>query len=328
MNGSPLRFGVVGCASIAWRRMLPALVANPDVRLVAIASRDAAKAARFCDRFGGEPVAGYGELLDRPDVDAVYVPLPPMIHTEWVERALLAGKHVLSEKPLAPTEAEATALVELASARDLALVESFMFLCHSQHVTVRKLVADGVIGELRNLTAEFAFPAKASADIRYVPDVGGGALTDIGVYPVRTALMYLGSDLEVVGSTLHFDPARGVDLGGTALLSTPNGVTAQLTFGMEHSYRSRYELWGSAGRVVVQWAYTPPPTHSPLIRIEQQDRIEELTLPPEDQFGNVVRAFVARVRDGIPSGLEGDAVLAQAALVDRVRASAVVRPSR
>lgn len=322
----PLRLGVVGCAGIAWRRMLPAVAANPDVTLVAVASRDAAKARVFTDRFGGEPVAGYDRLLARDDLDAVYVPLPALLHAEWIERALRAGKHVLSEKPLAATYEDAAALVALAEARGLVLLESFMFLCHPQHARVRELVADGVIGELRTLTAEFASPSKSFDDIRWRPDIGGGALTDIGVYPVRTALLHLGPEVEVVGAVLDVDHGRGVDTAGAALVTGPDGTTGQLSWGMRHSYRSRYALWGSAGRISVQWAYTPPPTHQPVIRIEQQSRVEELTLPADDQFARVVAAFVARVRHGEPSGLEGESVLRQAQLVDRVRELALLRP--
>ncbi|MEH0424363.1 Gfo/Idh/MocA family protein [Streptomyces sp. B21-083] len=326
MTAKPLRMGVIGCAAIAARRMLPALVADPDTEVTAIASRREAKARSFTDRFGGEPVEGYDRLLERSDIDAVYVPLPALLHAEWIERALRAGKHVLSEKPLAATRKDAEGLVALAAARDLVLLESFMFLTHSQHAFVRAKVAEGAIGSLRHLTAEFAFPAKSTDDIRYLPDVGGGALTDIGVYPIRTALMYLPGELDVLGAWLHFDQERGVDLGGSALIGSPDGVAAHLTFGMEHSYRSQYALWGSHGRISVRWAYTPPPTHAPLIRIEQQDRVEEITLPPEDQFANVVSAFVARVRQGVPSGLEGESVIAQAALVDKVRAQALTSP--
>lgn len=322
----PLRIGVIGCAGIAWRRMLPAITANPDVRLAAVASRDEAKARVFTDRFGGEPVAGYDRLLERGDIDAVYVPLPALLHAEWITRALRAGKHVLSEKPLAATYESAAELVALADARGLTLLESFMFLCHSQHTRVRELVADGVIGELRSLTAEFAFPSKGFDDIRWKPDIGGGALTDIGVYPVRTALLHLGPDVDVVGATLDVDPERAVDTAGAALVVAPGGESGHLTWGMRHSYRSRYALWGDDGRISVQWAYTPPPTHQPVIRIERQDHVEELTLPAEDQFAKVVAAFVARIRHGEPSGLEGESVLRQAQLVDQVRQSAR-RPS-
>ncbi|WP_131740846.1 Gfo/Idh/MocA family protein [Actinomadura roseirufa] len=323
MNAGPLRIGVIGCADIAWRRMLPALAANPEVRLTALASRDPAKARRFAGRFGGEPVTGYEALLERPDVDAVYVPLPAMLHAPWVERALRSGRHVLAEKPLAPSAPEAEALVALAASRGLALLENFMFLRHSQHERVRDLLAQGVIGEVRALTAEFAFPPVPGDRPVYRPDVGGGVLTDVGVYPVRTALLYLGSGLEVSGAHLHVDEDRGVDVSGAALLTAPDGRTAHLTWGMERFYRSRYALWGSAGRIEVPWAFTPPPGHRPVIRVERPDRAEELTLPADDQFAAVVTDFVARVRDGVPSVLEGEPLVAQARLVDRVRSRAL-----
>ncbi|MFJ3973831.1 Gfo/Idh/MocA family protein [Streptomyces sp. NPDC090021] len=333
-RGSPLRIGVLGCADIAWRRMLPAIAGCPDTRLVAIASRDAAKAARFTGRFGGEPVVGYDRLLERPDVDAVYVPLPVALHAPWVERALRAGKHVLCEKPLTGTPQGTARLVALAAESGLALLENYMFLSHRRHALVRTLVADGAIGELRHLSAEFAVPPRDPADIRYRPELGGGALLDIAGYPVRTAQWYLGDELTVVGAWLN-EAAGGVDVSGAALLAGPEGVTAQLTFGMDHVYGARYVLWGSTGRVTVPLAYTPPAAAGTSVVLEGRDGGRELVVPPDDQFTRTLLAFVARVREGVPSDLEGAPLVRQAELVDRIRraaASAAVsasgRPAR
>lgn len=314
----PVRFGVLGCASIAWRRMLPAMSTCPDVHVTAIASREYAKAKEFTERFGGEPVEGYGDLLARDDIDAVYVPLPAALHAEWVERAVRAGKHVLSEKPLTTDLRTAAHLVTAAAERDVVLAESLMFLCHSQHDTARRLLAQGVIGDLRTVTAEFAFPPKPASDMRYRPE-SGGALVEIGVYPARTALMYLGEDLHVAGSRIRHHPDHGVDISGAALLSTPGGEIAHLTWGMEHSYRSSYELWGSSGRIIVEWAYTPPASHPPVIRIERQDHQERLTLPADNQFAKTLQAFVGEVRDRADSGLTGKHILRLAALMERIR---------
>jgi NDP-hexose-3-ketoreductase len=318
-DAAPIRFGVLGCASIAERRMLPALTSRAEATLVAIASRDEAKAAAFTARFGGEPVAGYQELLDRPDIEAVYLPLPVMLHAEWIERALLAGKHVLAEKPLTADPQQSRRLVALAAERGLVLVENFMFLRHSQHATVRKLLADGAIGCVRTLTADLAFPPPPAENRRYRPE-DGGSLLELGVYPLRTALLYLGDDLQPLGGTRRRDSASGIDIAGSALLSTPDGTTAALNWGMEHSYRSAYELWGSAGRLVVEWAYTPLVGHAPVIRIEQHDRLERLVLAPDDQFGNVVTAFAHAVRHDTDTGLQGTPILQMADLVAAVRA--------
>ncbi|MER6998695.1 Gfo/Idh/MocA family oxidoreductase [Streptomyces sp. NPDC000410] len=317
-----MRIGVLGCADIAWRRMLPALVGHPSVEVVAIGSRDAAKAAAFARRFGGEPVTGYEAVLARSDVEAVYVPLPPALNADWTRRALEADKHVLCEKPLTSTARQASELRELARARGRALFENYMFLCHPQHHVVDELLATGQIGHVRSLTAEFTIPGKPAGDIRHRRDLDGGALTGVGVYPLRTALRYLGPGLEVAGAYLKPDPRTGVDTGGAALLTAPDGAVAQLSFGLEHAYRSRYELTGSRGRITVPWAYTPPADRTALVHLERDGSREELLVPPQDQFRSVVTAFVEGVRSGAPSPLTGEALSDQARLVEDLRAAA------
>ncbi|CAM3873308.1 Gfo/Idh/MocA family protein [Kibdelosporangium persicum] len=322
----PLKCGVLGCSDIASRRTLPAMAASPLVDITAIASRDEGKAADLAARFGSEPVTGYERLLARPDVEAVYISLPPVCHAEWIERALRAGKHVLAEKPMTATAELTESRVALAESLGLALLENFMFLCHSQHRTVRGLVADGAIGELRTVIAEYAFPGKSPDNWRYQPGLGGGSLLDVGGYPIRTALTYLGDALDVAGATLRYDPKHGVDVSGSALLCTADGKTAHVLFGMDRSYKCGYQLWGSEGRIVVEWAYTPTAAHRPVVRVERQDAVQVLTLPADDHFVGVLTAFVNRVRHGVNTELEGKPVVRQAALVDRVRMAAVRRP--
>lgn len=318
----PVRIGVLGCASVAWRRTLPAFAESARAEVVAVASRDAAKAARFAARFGGDPVTGYDELLARPDVEAVYVPLPTGLHAHWCARALEAGKHVLAEKPLAVSAAEAETLVALARRTGRVLMENRMFVHHAQHAEVRRLVAEGAIGEPRVLTAAMAFPPLPADDVRYQPDLGGGALLDAGFYPLHAALMLLTGPLEVVGAHLHEDPERGgVDIRGDVLLRDANGVTAHLTFGFDHGYRAGYELWGSRGRLVLARAFTPPPSWQPVIRIERQDRVEELTLAPGHQFLTTIDRFATAVRDGEPLAEHLETAVRGAALMDAVRAA-------
>lgn len=319
---TPLRFGTLGCAEFARRRMLPAMAAGPDTEVAAVASRDAAKAAETAARFGGTAVHGYAELLERDDVDAVYVPLPPALHAEWAEKALLAGKHVLAEKPLTTDAARTGALFDLARDRGLVLMENVMFVHHSQHTVVKRLVRDGAIGEPRALHTTFTVPRLPEGDIRYRRALGGGALWDIGIYPVRAALHLLGDRLELIGAQLTMGDGCEVDTAGTALLATPEGVAAQLTFGMDHSYRNTYELAGSEGRIIVDRAFTPPADHSPLLRIERAGGTEERRLEPDDQVAGTLAAFVSAVRTGSPGP---DRVCrVQAALLDAIRASAVV----
>ncbi|MFD6613552.1 Gfo/Idh/MocA family protein, partial [Micromonospora chalcea] len=191
--------------------------------------------------FGCRAIHGYEELLEQDDIHAVYVPLPAALRPRWVEAALRTGRHVLAEKPLSTRHARTSELLELAASRDLVLMENVMFVHHRRHEVVRRMVADGALGELRSFHAAFTIPPLADSDIRHQPELGGGALMDVGIYPLRAALHLLGPELDIIGACLAQGAGRQVDTSGAALLCTPDGVTAQITFGMEHAYRSAYE---------------------------------------------------------------------------------------
>ncbi|AVZ73100.1 oxidoreductase [Streptomyces lunaelactis] len=314
-----LRIGVMGCADIAWRRTLPAMAGNPAVEIAAIASRSKSSAVEFTDRFGGVPLEGYESLLDQDGLDALYIPLPGLLHAEWVERALRAGKHVLVEKPMTGSHAETVRLVELARASGLVLLENYMFLHHSQHEAVRRTLADGAIGELRGFSSTFTIPPKPAGDIRYQSEVGGGPFLDFGGYPVRAAQYFLGSELRVVGAVFRHHEEHRVAMSGSVLLCTPDGIPAQLTFGMEHSYGNSYSLSASTGRLTLDRAFTPPPTYQPVLRIERQDHSEERTLPADDQFANIVDTFVQAVLGERCVREHQEGTLRQAALIQQIQ---------
>ncbi|MGX9886903.1 Gfo/Idh/MocA family protein [Streptomyces sp. NPDC002276] len=318
---APLRLGLLGCADIAQRRALPSLARLRDFTLTAVASRDPGKAKHFARRFGAEPVAGYEELLLRGDLDAVYIPLPAALHAPWAFRALEAGLNVLVEKPAAVTAEEADRLTRLARRRGLVVMENFAFVHHSQQETVRTLLADGAIGELRSLSAEFAFPPLPTTDIRYRPELGGGALLDAGVYPLRAARMFLGDDLEVTGATLRVDTEHQVDVAGAALLTGPSGISAQVGFGFVHSYRCGYTLWGTAGRITLERAYSAPDDFAPVLVLERSGRTERHRLAADQQFTTLFGNFAAAIRRRDVAGPAHD-VERQAHLVERVAATA------
>ncbi|WP_028568634.1 Gfo/Idh/MocA family protein [Salinispora tropica] len=321
-----IRLGVLGCASIALRRFLPAINEATGIELRAVASRDPARARTVAERFGCRAVDGYDELLDRADIDAVYIPLPTGLHAYWVSRALAAGKHVLSEKPLTSDHVTARDLVNQAERAGLWLMENYMFLHHRQHEVILDLVARGRIGETRLFAASFGIPPLAPTNWRYHGEFGGGALLDVGVYPLRAATYFLGPELDVVGSVLRTCPVRGVDLAGHALLRTPSGVTAELSFGFEHAYRSCYSLWGERARLTLDRAFTPPETRQPVIRIEADGHAEEVVLPADHQFRNIAEFFARCLLDGADYGPHARAINQQAELVDKVRSRAVCVP--
>ncbi|MGA8112206.1 MAG: Gfo/Idh/MocA family oxidoreductase [Actinocatenispora sp.] len=326
-----LRVGVLGCSAIAWRRTLPALRAGDRTVVTAVASRDADKAKRFATAFDCD-ATGYEELLARDDVDAVYLPLPTALHVEWGSRVLRAGKHLLVEKPAATTAAEARALTDLAAAEGLIVRENFTFLHHAQHAAVRDLVAAGRLGDIRSFSAEFCFPPLPDTDIRYRPELGGGALLDAGVYPIRAAQLLFGTEQRVAGAVLRMDPERGVDVAGEALLVSGTGVLTSIRFGFQHSYGSSYSLWGSTGRLRLDRAFTPPPSWQPTLRIDEQNHAEEIVLPPDDQFQRAIDSFATAALGAEGAAAEAEAIsradtVRTMDLVDQIRAAAVVIPA-
>ncbi|MGY4896060.1 Gfo/Idh/MocA family protein [Micromonospora aurantiaca (nom. illeg.)] len=310
--------GVLGCADIAIRRLMPTIAGLDGVEVVAVASRSRSKAEQVAGQFGCAAVTGYRDLLKRDDVEAVYIPLPPRLHYEWVAEALQAGKHVLAEKPLCTTHVETVELMAVARERGRVLAENFMFLHHSQHDAVRAMVAANAIGRLQVFSSSFGVPPLDRAGFRYQPALGGGALLDVGVYPLRAAQLFL-PELEVLAATLRYDETTGVDVAGSALLAAPDGVAVQLAFGFDHSYRCEYALWGSTGRIAVDRAFTPPDQLKPPVRVERQDQATELAMPADPQVRNAVRAFVQAVRSGVDGPIEERATLRQAQLVEAVR---------
>ncbi|RKT55536.1 putative dehydrogenase [Saccharothrix australiensis] len=316
-----VRLGVLGCADVAARRVLPAVARCSEVRLVAVASRDSAKAADFAGRFGCAAVTGYDALLAQDDVDAVYLPLPAALHARWVERALLAGKHVLAEKPLTTSAADTERLLGLAARLGLVLVENYMFLAHGRHAAVRRMVDDGAVGTPLAFGATFTIPPRPPGDIRLDPALGGGALLDTGGYPLRAALHFLGTGLSVAGAALSGDGR--VELGGAALLTRADGVTAQLGFGLRHAYTSEYWFLGTEGRLTTEHVFTTPADHRPVVRLDRGGRREERVLPVEDQYAGAVRRFAEAVRAGCSPNTA--ATLAQAVVVDRITRAAEAR---
>ncbi|TDC96751.1 Gfo/Idh/MocA family oxidoreductase [Saccharopolyspora aridisoli] len=293
----PVAWGVLGCSAIAERRMLPALHEIGGCDVAGFASRTPARAERFAAEHGGTAMS-YEEVIDSPTIDAVYLSLPNALHFEWARRALRAGKHVLCEKPMTVSAEQTGELVALAAERGLLLRENFAFLHHPQHEVVRELVERGRLGRLRTFSSAFGVPSPRAGDIRYDPELGAGSLLDVGVYPIRAAQLMLGEGLTVAGATLRVDADTGVDMAGHALLVSENGVFADLEFGFQHAYRSRYALWGDAAHLSLERAFTPPATHRPVLRLEEQDHAEEFVLDASHQFRDSLASFAGAVREG------------------------------
>ena len=289
-----LRIGVLGCASIARRSMIPAILElGGHFELAGIASRDSAKVALFAAEFGCDAYGSYAQLVAAPDVDALYIPLPSGLHKEWINQAQLAGKHVYAEKSIATCYADASDMVARARANGLALMEGYMFQYHSQHLVVKKLLASGAIGELRHFHSSFGFPPLPDGDFRYDDELGGGVLLDAAGYPLRALNFLLGEQFEVKAAALHHDAVKGTQTFGSAFLANQHGVGASLAFGFDNFYQCRYELVGQTGKITAERAFTPRSDFSPKIMLETASGTRAIEAAPDNHFVNALLTFHA-----------------------------------
>lgn len=285
-----LNIGILGCANIAKRSIIPAILSIPEFELTAIVSRTLSKAKEFAMLFNCEAIEGYQNLLDRKDIDVIYMPLPTGLHEEWVLKALEAGKHVLVEKSLAMSYTSAQLMVKNAQEKGLLLMENFMFLYHGQHHFVKQLLADGKIGELRCFRSSFGFPPLANDNFRYNKALGGGALLDAAAYTVRASQLFLGNDLTVAASNLNNENTE-VDIFGGAYLKSKTGTFSEVAFGFDNFYQCNYELWGSKGKITAHRAFTPSPDFKPTITLEIQGEVFNHEVNAENHFVNLLNEF-------------------------------------
>lgn len=289
-----IRIGVLGCAAIARRSMIPAILElNSHFELAGIASRDADKARSWAAEFGCKAYDSYQKLVNDPNVDALYIPLPTGLHKEWINQALLSGKHVYAEKSIASSYADAKDMVTNADQHNLVLMEGFMFQYHSQHQLVKQLLASGTIGELRHFHSSFGFPPLPDGDFRYDDTIGGGVLLDAAGYPLRAAHFLLGEQFEVKAAALYHDQAKGTQTYGSAFLANQNGVGASLAFSFDNFYQCRYELVGQTGKITAERAFTPRPDFSPRIIVETSSGVRVIEATPDNHFVKALLAFHA-----------------------------------
>jgi predicted dehydrogenase len=317
----PLRWGVLGATSfVAQRAVLPAIAASSHARLVAVASHSAPDTA--VARFGPARVhQSYGALLEDSAVEAVYVPLPNSLHREWVERAAAAGKHVLCEKPLAPTTADAEAMARACATAGVTLLEAYMTPFHPRAQTVASIVASGDLGELRFGRAVFTGRLKRSDDHRWRPEMGGGVLLDVGIYCLAPFLAATGRPPVRVAATASL-AKHGVDTSFSGWLDWADGFAASIECSFEAPERQELEFVGTEGALRLERAHTPGPEDVAITLRGPDGNLETMTTDGADPYRRMIEHFAAVVRgaaDLLRTPADSVAVLR---IVERLRQAA------
>ena len=337
-----MKIAVLCPSEIALRRFMPALQTNSsfDFAGIGVASpeewfgdnlkdipistvdeqirQEKEKANVFVDQFGGKRYESYEDLILAPDLDAIYIPLPPGLHYHWASATLKAGKHVFVEKPATTTLADSQALVDMTS-EVLALHENYMFVFHQQLDVIEEILASGEIGETRLIRISFGFPRRAANDFRYIKALGGGALLDCGGYTIRYATRLLGDSARLVAAQTNTASGFDVDIFGSATMVNDQGVTAQLAFGMDNNYKCDLEVWGSKGTLFTGRVLTAPAGFVPKVEIRKGNETESRDLPSDDAFSRSIEHFKACIETPDTRKKQYAAILKQAEYIDQFK---------
>lgn len=263
-----LRWGVLGTAAIGTRKVIPGLQKGRFTRVDAIASRDIDKARKAANDLGILRAYGsYEELLADPEIDAVYIPLPNQMHVPWTIKAAEAGKHVLCEKPLSLTVAEAESLLAVRARTGVKIGEAFMVRTHPQWMRIQQLIQQGRIGTLRAVMGCFSYFLDDPFNIRNFAESGGGALYDIGCYLIQAARIGFAAEPRIVVATMDPAPVLGVDRLTSALLEFRGGHAA-FTCSMQFVPYQRVQFFGTKGRIEIEIPFNAPPDRPTRIFID------------------------------------------------------------
>ncbi len=282
---SKVRWGVMSTASIGVRQVIPAMQLGEHCEILAIASRNLEKAQAAARQLGIPKAYGtYEELLADPHIDAVYIPLPNHLHVPWSIKALDAGKHVLCEKPIGLTVAQAQELLNAAQKRPhLKVMEAFMYRHHPQWQRARQLVVEGKIGDLRTVQSFFSYYKTDPDNIRNRAETGGGGLMDIGCYAISLARFLFGAEPRRVLGMMEYDPHLKIDRLASGILDFHSG-TSTFTCSTQLTPYQRVNILGTEGRIEIEIPFNAPSDRPCKLWHQHGTETDEIVLDVCDQY--------------------------------------------
>ncbi|HJU52503.1 MAG TPA: Gfo/Idh/MocA family oxidoreductase [Acidimicrobiia bacterium] len=319
-----MRWGVLGVADIAVRKVIPAMKGSAMSLVEAIASRTQSKASAAADELGIPRAYGsYEALLADDTIEAVYIPLPNHLHLEWTLAATAAGKHVLCEKPLALTSADARRMIDASNRANVLLMEAFMYRLHPLWQEVRRMIESGAIGELVAFQSFFSYRNLDPNDIRNQVTTGGGALLDIGCYPVNAARMLFGSEPDAVRALIRRHSEFGTDVLTSALLDF-GGRHATFTVSTVAEPDQRVDVVGTGGRLRIEIPFNIPPDRPSRIIVfaggepPVSPGTRAIEVATDDQYRVQADAFSEAVRSLGPLPTEPTDAVANLEVLERI----------
>lgn len=313
-GSKPVRWGVLGASHFALMAAIPGMQKAPLVTVSALASRSLEKAQQAARQANVPRAYGsYEELIADPEIEAIYNPLPNNLHVPWSIRAARAGKHVLCEKPIAMTAAEAAQLLDVQRETGKLIAEAFMVRYHPQWELVVELIQSGRIGKVRAVQTAFSYSNTDLDNIRNQKDVGGGALYDIGGYAINTARLIFGTEPKRVAGVCERDGASGCDMLSSAILDFGPGQ-ATFVVGTQHVPYQRVQIFGTSGHIELEIPFNAPHDRGCKVWVDggfvgapdftvaksSNDVAELLTTEPTNHYTRQWQLFSEAIRSGTP----------------------------
>ncbi len=294
---APLRWGLLGTARIN-RAVIAPIRSSKKSQLVAVGSRSHEKASDYASQWGiPRFFSSYDALLEDPLIDIVYISLPNSLHAEWSIKALQMGKHVLCEKPLTTSVKDADAVIAASQATGMVISEAFMYRHHPQTLLVKEMLDNSQIGNLQLIRGSFCYTNTRPGDVRFDPSLGGGALWDVGCYPVGYSSFLTGtSPTEVFGHQLT--GSTGIDTLFVGQLHFPGGVNSQFDCSFITEPKVEMEVTGDKGRMIVPDPFKPGKSTHILIQIGGQDRI--INVKGRELYQGEIKDMENAILDGTP----------------------------
>ena len=293
-----VRWGILSAARIGVDKVIPGMRKSPRCHIAALASQTPGRAEAAAAALGiPKAYASYEALLADPDIDAVYNPLPNHLHVPWSIRALEAGKHVLCEKPIGMSAAEGRLLVAAGRRHpSRKLMEAFMYRHHAQWRQAKEWTLEGRIGELRTIGTLFSYFNDDPGDIRNQPATGGGALFDIGCYPISLSRFLFDAEPQRVFGIVEIDPRFGVDRLASAVLDFGRG-TSTFTCSTQLAPYQRVQVMGTAGRIEIEIPFNAPPDRPCILQWQTAAGTETVSMPLCDQYERQGDLFARAILD-------------------------------
>lgn len=318
----PLNLGILSVSAHFIKRVLLPLRDIDNVNIYGIASRSLAKAQSAANQYAIPNAYGsYQELLDDPDIDFVYIPLPNHLHLEWIKKAADAGKHILCEKPITLNAAEARQAIDYARQKEVKIMEAFMYRFHPQWIRAKELIEVGEIGGITAINTFFSYNNPDPKNIRNILEYGGGGVMDIGCYAISVPRFFLGREPQKVVSTIVHDSEFKTDKLTSAILDF-NGTHATFTVATKTYPYQKVVIHGSSGNITVEIPFNTFPDVPARITIDTKIGIREVEFSAADHYGLQFESFSEAVINDLPVPIDPEDAINNMKVIDAVFRSA------